>query len=135
MFTTVLAAHDDRMPLLLWPELWAEADFELIGVATDSGQALDLVASQRPDVILIDLAIPPLGGILLVAALAVVAPDTRSFVLPSGCRQATVDRAIAMGASGVFLDGHSLRLTPGDPGSPDKVLTDPHRAGSVRGMV
>jgi DNA-binding NarL/FixJ family response regulator len=112
MFTTVVAAHDDTMPRLLWPEFWADSGFELTGVATDSSWALELVTAERPDVVLIDPAIPPLGGLLLVAALAVAAPDTQSFLLPGPCRRATIDRAIALGASGCFLDGHRLRLAP-----------------------
>lgn len=61
--------------------LSAEADFAVIGEATDGAAALDLAASLRPDVVLMEVDMPRLDGIAMVRALRSICPDASIIML------------------------------------------------------
>lgn len=61
--------------------LSVEADFAVIGEATDGAAALDLAASLRPDVVLMDVDMPRLNGIATVSALRSICPHASVIML------------------------------------------------------
>jgi two-component system nitrate/nitrite response regulator NarL len=75
-------------------------DFELVGTAADGREALDLIASERPDVAVLDMKMPGLDGTQVLNALARENSPTRVVILSGDLESALVYSALAAGASG-----------------------------------
>jgi DNA-binding NarL/FixJ family response regulator len=78
-------------------------DLEVVGVAKDGREAVDLVREHHPDVAVMDLQMPVLDGVE--ATRAIVAEDvgTEVLVLTSFSDHARIDAAIEAGAVGYLL--------------------------------
>ena len=81
----------------------AEPDLQRVGEAADGAEALQRVPGAGPDVVLVDLVMPRLDGIAVIAALKPRLPQTHFVVLTSLLEPEQVDRAIAAGAAGYLL--------------------------------
>jgi len=73
---------------------------EVVGEASDGAEAIALAASLRPDVVLMDLAMPNVDGI---EATAKIAADTKVIALTSFATDDKVFPAIRAGAVGYLL--------------------------------
>lgn len=80
-----------------------EADIEVVGEAGDGDEALTQVARHRPDVVLMDLRMPRMGGVAAIQTLAQDAPDVRVVVLTTFDTDSDVLPAIEAGATGYLL--------------------------------
>jgi len=78
-------------------------DLTVVGEAADGAQAVELISSVEPDVVLMDLSMPVLDGIATTAELRTRAPQTRVVVLSSFGESAKVRDAMAAGAVGYVL--------------------------------
>jgi len=82
---------------------------EVVGEATDGQDALDRLArwtalgTPLPDVVLMDLQMPRMGGIEATRAIARAHPDVRVVVLTSFGEVERVHAALAAGAAGYLL--------------------------------
>jgi DNA-binding NarL/FixJ family response regulator len=79
------------------------ADIEVVGEAADGAQAVSLVDTTSPEVVLMDLSMPVMDGVAATRALRGDHPDVRVVVLTSFSDQARVREAIAAGATGYVL--------------------------------
>ena len=75
----------------------------VVGQAADGHQALALCASLDPDVAIIDLSMPNLGGLEVVRRLKDAAPRTRALVLTMHEDQEYLLQAVRAGATGFLL--------------------------------
>jgi len=80
-----------------------EADFEVVGMASDSESALALTTLHNPDVILMDIVLPGLDGIETTRRVLSVRPSTKVLVLTSYSDDQRVRNAIQAGAIGYLL--------------------------------
>ncbi len=78
-------------------------DVEVVGEAADGHEALRLTRLHRPDVLLMDIAMPELNGVEAASRLAREAPDTRVVILSMHAGQEFVLRAIRAGSAGYLL--------------------------------
>lgn len=78
-------------------------DIEVVGEASDGVQALELTRKIKPDVILLDMAMPKQNGLATIPMLKELLPSVRILVLTSFAESDTVYRAIKAGASGYLL--------------------------------
>lgn len=78
-------------------------DLEVVGQGSNGREALALVEELNPDVVLMDLKMPLLGGIAATEALVLHHPDLQVLVLTTYDTTADVRSAIAAGASGYLL--------------------------------
>lgn len=78
-------------------------DFELVGEASSGAEALELCALTRPDVVLMDVAMPVMDGIAATEALKARFPAVKVLVLTSFGEGDVVQRALRAGASGYLL--------------------------------
>jgi len=80
--------------------LQAEETIEVIGEAANGHRAVAEVIRLRPDVVLMDLAMPLLNGIEATRRITLEAPSTRVLILSSYSDDQHVQQALAAGAAG-----------------------------------
>jgi two-component system, NarL family, response regulator LiaR len=78
-------------------------EIEVVGVANDGAQAIDLVAQTNPDLVLMDLKMPIMNGIQATRRLHDQYPQVRVLVLTTYDADEWVFDAIRSGASGYLL--------------------------------
>jgi len=77
-----------------------EPDIEVIGEARNGREAVALAMELRPDVLLMDIAMPGLNGLEATRQLAKTLPATRIIILTAHCDDAYVKSAVDSGAAG-----------------------------------
>ncbi len=80
-----------------------ETDHEVVGEASTGEEALRAAASLRPDVVLVDLSMPGMGGIELTRKLREKLPATKVLVLTVHEDAALLREAISAGAAGYVV--------------------------------
>ena len=83
--------------------LATDAEIEVVGMAADGEEAVDLVRRHRPDVVLMDLAMPGLDGIGATRSIVGEHPDVRVVVLTSFGDESRIIAALDAGAQGYLL--------------------------------
>jgi DNA-binding NarL/FixJ family response regulator len=83
--------------------LSAEPDMVLIGEANNGREALEQFRIHRPDITLMDLQMPVMGGSDAIAAIRKEFPDARIIVLTTYSGDAQAGRAFKAGAYGYLL--------------------------------
>ncbi len=83
--------------------LAAQPDIDVVGEAGDGLEALAMVASLTPDVVLMDLRMPRMDGATATGRLAVDHPAVRVLVLTTYDTDADIVRAVEAGATGYLL--------------------------------
>ena len=80
-----------------------DPNLSLAGEATDGEMAVSLVRQERPDVVLMDVMMPRLGGLEAIGRIKREWPDTKVLVLTHLTGEATRREAFEKGAD-AFLD-------------------------------
>ncbi len=81
----------------------AEADMTVVGEAGDGAASLPVVADRQPDVVLLDINMPNMGGLEALGELRKVAPKSRVLILTMHDDQTYLRQALAQGAAGYVL--------------------------------
>ncbi len=97
MIRVVVVDDEEMIRSAIVSLLSLEDDLEVVGEAANGADGLDLVQQHRPDVVLLDLEMPPTDGIEV--AEQVEAP-TRTVLMTRHARPGVLRRAMAAGISG-----------------------------------
>ena len=98
---SVLIADDQRLfAEALEAILSTDARILVVGRAFDGKDAVDLAKKSKPDVVLMDIAMPVLDGIEATKEIRRDLPDTRVIVLTGSASNQDVSRARTAGAHG-----------------------------------
>ena len=81
----------------------AQANMEVISEASDGEKAVQTAGETRPDVALLDLTMPRIGGMKALQGMVQDSPEIRVLVLTMHDDPAYVRSALAAGASGYLL--------------------------------
>jgi DNA-binding NarL/FixJ family response regulator len=101
---TVLIVDDHPMVRAGLASLLATTpDLQVIGEAADGYEAVNMAARSQPDVVLMDLSMPGMGGAEATRRLRSENPTTQVMVLTSFQDQAKVKEALTSGAVGYML--------------------------------
>jgi DNA-binding NarL/FixJ family response regulator len=101
---TVLLADDHTIVREGFRNILAlEADFEVIGEAADGRQAFNLAVKLRPDVVLMDIAMPRLNGLEATRRVLKALPSAKVIILSSHSDDARVETATNSGAAGFLF--------------------------------
>lgn len=80
-----------------------QAGFEVIGEAADGRQAVEGAEAARPDVLVLDIAMPNMGGIDAAQRISVLLPHAGIVILSMHSDEGYVLRALKAGAKGYVL--------------------------------
>jgi two-component system response regulator NreC len=101
---TILIADDhDVLRRGLRALVDAEPDMTVVGEAATGIEACQLANALRPDVVVLDVTMPSLGGAQATERLRSEVPDTRLLVLTRHASVASVRRLLTAGANGYVL--------------------------------
>ncbi len=89
--------------------LTSTPDAELVGEATTGEEAVSLAAELQPDVILMDVQMPGMGGLEATRQIVQDSPHVRVLVVTMFEDDGTVFRAMRAGARGYLLKGASYK--------------------------
>jgi DNA-binding NarL/FixJ family response regulator len=82
-----------------------QSDMELVAEASNGREAVELFRKHRPDVTLMDLQMPEMGGIDAISAIRGESPEARIVVLTTYTGDIQVMRAMKAGARAYLLKG------------------------------
>lgn len=89
--------------------LAAEPDFEIVGEAGEGQLAAALVEQLQPDVLVLDLMLPGMGGLGVARQVQLRAPETRVVILSMHANEAYVLGALQAGAMAYVLKKSGAR--------------------------
>lgn len=80
-----------------------EPDMEVVGAAADGEEAIDLAVATSPDIVLMDLSMPGIGGIEATRRMVAAQPDIRVMMLTSFGGHERMVEALKNGAVGYLV--------------------------------
>jgi two-component system nitrate/nitrite response regulator NarL len=83
--------------------LEAEPGFAVVGEACTGDEAVRITQTLRPDILLLDLAMPGLTGMEALGELATAPVPVRTIVLTAAIEKPEIVKALQLGAAGVVL--------------------------------
>jgi DNA-binding NarL/FixJ family response regulator len=108
MIKIVLIDGQERYRNSMKKLLSAQRDFEISGVGKDEYEAITLVGSLKPDILLIDINLQFIEGAKVIPILKTRSPATAIIILTSLDSDECVLSAISSGASGYLLKGPEI---------------------------
>jgi DNA-binding NarL/FixJ family response regulator len=87
-----------------------EPDLQVVGEAANGEQAVQLVRDLKPDILLLDIAMPRMGGLATLGHLAESGSSVRAIVLTAGIEKADVLKGLQLGARGFILKESATQL-------------------------
>jgi DNA-binding NarL/FixJ family response regulator len=92
---------DDYQPFRLFlRSFFQEPEFHIIGETSDGLEAVSLVESLRPDIVLLDIGLPSLNGIEVLRRIRPLVPTSKIIMLSQEVSQDVVEAAMSCGANG-----------------------------------
>ena len=90
--------------------LETQSDFTIVAEATDGIEALERVRDTKPDVLLLDITMPRMSGLEVVAELERARSGVRTILLVAAIDRTEIIRALQLGARGVVLKESATEL-------------------------
>jgi DNA-binding NarL/FixJ family response regulator len=127
MIRIVLADDHSLIRSSLSRMLETQPDFEIVGIAVDGNEAVQMVRDLIPDVVLMDLHMPVLDGVAAIGVVSQDHPNVAVIALSAFEEPTQVSAALAAGAQGyltkdvepeVLFSGIRAAATGGVPLSP-----------------
>lgn len=103
MAISVLIADDHEVVRLGLKNLLQGSQCEVIAEATTGEQALELVATKKPDLVILDVRMSGGDGLYVLGRIKLDRPDLPIILLSTYDNPTYVARAVALGASGYVL--------------------------------
>jgi two-component system, NarL family, response regulator len=101
----LLVEDDELFRLGLVVRLQQEAEIEILAEAIDGEMAVELTNQYLPDVVLLDVGLPGIGGVQACRQIKQLHPNIPVLVLTSHFKKQLIEQLIAAGASGYCLKG------------------------------
>ena len=80
-----------------------QPDLDIVAEASDGSEAVALYRNQRPDIVLMDLAMPGVGGVEATVSIRKEFPNAKILVLTMRTGDEDIHRALQAGAKGYLL--------------------------------
>lgn len=99
---------DIRRLMRFWLDS-AAGEFLVVGEASNGLEAIDLVAAQHPDALILDISMPRLDGLQAIERIREESPDTKILVV-SGFEEGVMSQQVLdLGADAYLEKGTSLK--------------------------
>lgn len=109
--TTIFIVEDhEDMRFGLSEFLSLQDGFAVLGGAATAEEALRTLETTRPDLLLVDVALPGMTGLELVGRVADRWPEIRCVIVSGHAQAEHVDRALTAGARGYVVKGNPYEL-------------------------
>ena len=106
----VLIVDDSRdLRDLLGLKVATWGGYEVVGLAADGEEAVELARTHQPDVVLLDLAMPRMDGLQALPLILEAVPGVRVVVLSGFDKHTMADRAMEAGAHRYVEKGLSTK--------------------------
>jgi YesN/AraC family two-component response regulator len=99
----VLIADDVAAIRQLLRTLLALDDIEVVGEARNGAEAVQLATEHRPDVVILDIAMPGVDGVQAIPQILEASPETKIVMVSAFATPAVRERALELGVE-EFLD-------------------------------
>jgi DNA-binding NarL/FixJ family response regulator len=106
--TRVVLADDHRMLRDSLRRSLEDHGFDVVGEAPDGAEAVRMVQTLRPDVVLMDVSMPALDGVEATRQISRVAPESQVVMLTMHADGDVMARAIQAGAVGYLVKDCSI---------------------------
>jgi len=103
MATRVLIVDDHPLTRDALAGLLTQHEFSVVGEAADVEESVAVARELQPDLILLDLTMPGIGGLGALPLLREVAPDSEVVMLTASVAEENLLTAIRLGAAGYLL--------------------------------
>ena len=90
--------------------LESEPEFQVTGEAADGAEALQLTQQLKPDILLLDLAMPRMPGLDTLRELSSQASPVKTILLTAAIEKRQIVEALQMGARGVIMKDAATTL-------------------------
>ena len=90
--------------------LESERDFRVVGEACDGIEAVDLARKLKPEILLLDLAMPRRAGLEALRELSTDATAVRVILLTAAAEKEQIVEALQLGARGVVLKDSATQI-------------------------
>jgi DNA-binding NarL/FixJ family response regulator len=110
--TRAIIADDDALARRVVRDALQDAGIVVIAEAADGREAIELSAYYRPDVVLMDLVMPGVGGLEATRTLASEQPEVRVLVLSSADEDELGFLSVRMGAVGFLPKDTAVETLP-----------------------
>jgi DNA-binding NarL/FixJ family response regulator len=105
----VLIAEDHALVRAGLKQLVGELPaMEIVGIAADGREALQLIGETHPDVVLMDITMPGMSGLSALERITSAYPDVRVIMLSMHDNEEYVTQALKAGAAGYLLKDSDL---------------------------
>lgn len=104
----VVVDDDDDLRELMIMGL-AAGGFDVVGQAVNGGEALDVVARAQPDIVMLDLHMPDVGGLEVLPLLRHEAPRAKFVVVSAISATHMLEATLDAGAAAFIEKGVSMR--------------------------
>lgn len=104
----ILIADDAPDIRLLLKMYLSDSRLEVVGEATNGAEAVELVETERPDAVILDLAMPVMDGLEAIPLIKQRSPETKIVVLSGFEANRMAERALGLGADTYLQKGVAL---------------------------
>lgn len=104
----ILIADDAPDIRLLLKMYLTDSRLEVVGEATNGAEAVEMAGAEKPDAVILDLAMPVMDGLEAIPLIKQASPGTKIVVLSGFDADRMAERAIGLGAETYLQKGVAL---------------------------
>ena len=104
----ILIADDAPDIRLLLKMYLTDSRLEVIGEATNGAEAVEMAGIEKPDAVILDLAMPVMDGLEAIPLIKEASPSTKIVVLSGFDADRMAERALSLGAETYLQKGVAL---------------------------